>query len=222
MVQAQAEGGTYLTGSVQCIEGSRTVQEDDAVEFHLIHFPKCTAAMSDPRLSGTGVHGMQQFCLKEEADHVCMGRGTLELTGPDGTWVGNLGWVEAPDRTKLPGWGVLEGTEAYEGWTFWFHHPDLLDLSAVTSGILYEGPPPPWGDSLPLFPGEAITDPIEAVVARQDAVAGYMVVPVLRLVSAAEVGPDVLTDLREVKGRKAAVDIPAGTPITPDLLEPAE
>jgi hypothetical protein len=58
------------------------------------------------------------------------------------------------------------------------------------------------------------------VAAKQDAVAGYVVVPTLPVLSAAEVGPDVLTDLAQVKGLKAAVDIPAGTPITPDLLEP--
>lgn len=39
--------------------------------------------------------------------------------------------------------------------------------------------------------------------------------------SETEVSPDVLTDLAQLKGRKAAVDIPAGTPITPDLLEPS-
>jgi flagella basal body P-ring formation protein FlgA len=65
-----------------------------------------------------------------------------------------------------------------------------------------------------------MTDPVEVVVAKQDAVAGYIVVPVLRYVSATEVGPEVFTDPAQVKGRKAVVDIPAGTPITPDLLEP--
>ena len=56
----------------------------------------------------------------------------------------------------------------------------------------------------------------------QDAVAGYLVVPTVLAVSAAEVSPDTFTDLKEVRERKAAVDIPAGTPITPDLLDPAE
>jgi hypothetical protein len=79
--------------------------------------------------------------------------------------------------------------------------------------VIFKGHPPTV---------EIITEPIRVVTARQDAVAGYIVVPVLRYVSAAEVSPDVFTDLAEIKGRKAAVDIPAGTPITPELLEPAE
>ena len=57
-------------------------------------------------------------------------------------------------------------------------------------------------------------------MAKQDIVAGKTVIPAPLLVSAAEVGPDIFTDLREVKERRAAVDIPTGTPITPDLLEP--
>jgi hypothetical protein len=47
------------------------------------------------------------------------------------------------------------------------------------------------------------------------------VVPTRLVLSATEVSPDVLTDLARVKGRKAAVDIPAGTPLTPDMLGPA-
>ena len=51
-------------------------------------------------------------------------------------------------------------------------------------------------------------------------VAGSFVIPTVRVVSGTEVSPDVLTDLAQLKGRRAVVDIPAGTPITPDLLEP--
>jgi hypothetical protein len=89
---------------------------------------------------------------------------------------------------------------------------DFLQKTPVgIHGVIFKGQPPAV---------EVITDPITVVAAKQDAVAGYMVVPTLLVLSAAEVGPDVLTDLAQVKGRKAAVDIPAGTPITPDLLEP--
>ena len=150
----EALGDTYVTGSLVFDEApGRTVQEDDAVELHLFH-GECTATSSDPRLSGPGVYDAQQFCLKEGAGHVCMGWGTSEVTGPDGTWVGTLGWVEEPSRTGLASWGVQEGTGAYEGWTYWFHLPDLMDPSSVESGILYEGPPPPWGKTLPLSPAE--------------------------------------------------------------------
>jgi hypothetical protein len=54
----------------------------------------------------------------------------------------------------LPGWGVAEGTGAYEGWTYWYHMPDLMASPSPEFGILYEGPPPPWGKTLPLSPAE--------------------------------------------------------------------
>jgi hypothetical protein len=149
----EADRSVYVTGSMLCGDGARIVHEDDGVELHL--FPgSCTVTMSDPRLSGTHVYDTQQFCLKETEDHVCMAWGTSEITGPDGTWVGTFGWVEDPSRTMLPGWGVVEGTGDYDGWTFWWHNPDLLDGSSVFSGIVYEGPPPPWGKTLPLTPAE--------------------------------------------------------------------
>ena len=78
----------------------------------------------------------------------------------------------------------------------------------------HQGPPP--------VGPEVITDPVEVMVAGRDAVAGYIVMPALQYMSGAEVSPDVFTSASDVKGRKAAVDIPAGTLITPDLLEPAE
>jgi hypothetical protein len=150
----EAHGDVYVTGSVLCDEsGGRTMHEDDTVELHLFS-GECTATSSDPRLSGPGVYAVQQYCLKEDAGHVCMGWGTSEFIGPDGTWVGTSGYVSDPSRTKLPQWGFAEGTGAYEGWTYWFHLPDLMDPSSVESGILYQGPPPPWGKTLPLAPAE--------------------------------------------------------------------
>ena len=150
----EAHGDTYVTGTAQCgLAPGRTMQEDDAVELHLFR-DECTLTSSDPRLSGSGVYDIQQFCLKEDAGHVCMGWGTSEVTGPDGTWVGSLGYVEDPSRTGLASWGVQEGTGAYEGWTYWYHIPDLMAPSAPEFGILYQGPPPPWGETLPLSPAE--------------------------------------------------------------------
>jgi hypothetical protein len=76
-------------------------------------------------------------------------------------------------------------------------------------GVIYRGDPP-----------EVISDPIKVVVAKEDARAGSFVIPMVRVVSSIGVSPDVLTDLADIKGRRAVLDIPAGTPITPDLLEP--
>ena len=83
-----------------------------------------------------------------------MGWVTSEVVGPDGTWVGTAGMSEDPSRAELPSWGVAEGTGAYEGWTYWYHIPDLLAPDSPDYGILYEGPPPPWGTTLPLSPAE--------------------------------------------------------------------
>ena len=153
LVAAQ-EAGVYVTCNAVCSEApGRTLQELDAVE--LWHFDgECTWTCSDPRLSGPEIWNTQQFCLKEDGGHVCMGWATHESTGPDGTWVGTSGWVSDPSRTRIPQWGFAEGTGAYEGWTYWFHNPDLMDPSGEEYGILYQGPPPPWGATLPLIPAE--------------------------------------------------------------------
>lgn len=150
----EADGATHVTGRVVCDEApGRNVLEDDGIELRLSH-GGCMAKMSDPRLSGPGVYDSQEFCLDEDVGRVCMGWGTFETTGPDGTWVGTFGWVEDPSGTSQPEWGFSEGTGAYEGWTYWFHNPNLMDPSSVEWGILYEGPPPPWAEALPLSSAE--------------------------------------------------------------------
>ena len=80
--------------------------------------------------------------------------GTTEIAGPDGTWVGTFGSVNDVTLDEMPAWVVLEGTGAYEGWTYVSFTPDQLDPNAVVAGILYEGPPPPWGETLPLSSAE--------------------------------------------------------------------
>ena len=136
-------------------------------------------------------------------------------------------WVDGPEATTWTGWwheidddetdgedntsfhSVLTGTGAYEGLTAILFSLGVWEQFPDEYGVIYRGDPP-----------EVIGDPIKAVVASQDARAGSFVIPMVRVVSGTEVSPDVLTDLAELKGRRAVVDIPAGTPITPDLLEP--
>jgi hypothetical protein len=150
----EAPGGVYVTGTAECAEvPGRTVQEDEGVELHLFRV-ECALTSSDPRLSGPGVYETQQYCPIDDAGHVCLGWGTYEVTGPDGTWVGTFGYVQDPFTTVLPQWGVAEGTGAYEGWTYWYHIPDLMAPSSPEAGILYQGPPPPWGETLPISPAE--------------------------------------------------------------------
>ena len=149
----QTESATWVTGTMDCgLAGQGTSQEDDSVR--LDQFPgQCSATMSDPRVGGTSESDIQEACFKLP-DEPCMMFGTTEIAGPDGTWVGGFGSVHDVTLSKLPAWGVLEGTGAYEGWTYVSFTPDQLDPNAVVTGILYEGPPPPWGETLPLVPAE--------------------------------------------------------------------
>jgi hypothetical protein len=166
---------------------------------------------SDPRASGTYSSVANADVQNEQG----IEWGTLRIENAGGTWVGpyTVMGYESPEGASPPTSGMLVGDGDYAGYTMslWY---DGLRNSPVGKfhGVMFKGQPPAI---------EVITDPIEVVAAKQDAVAGYLVVPTVLVLSAAEVSPDAFTDLREVKGRKAAVDIPAGTPITPDLLEPA-
>ncbi len=67
---------------------------------------------------------------------------------------------------------ICPGTGGYERLTYVFQHTNMsfADDSSI-SGAIYDGPP--------VVGPEAITDPVQAVVAMRDAVAGYIVVPVL-------------------------------------------
>jgi hypothetical protein len=169
----------------------------------------CDFTFSDPRVSGAWTWELNEDCF---ADGGCVNWGPMYVAGPDAAWSGWYTGMEKPDtdtriRVVLTGMGAYEGLTHIQQWSGPFYGP--IDRY----GVIYDGQPPV---------GEASTDHIRAVVAKQDAVAGYLVVPEVRLVAATDFSPDAFTDLGEVKGHKAAVDIPAGTPITPELLEPAD
>jgi hypothetical protein len=149
----QTESATWVTGTMDCgLAGEGTSQEDDSVR--LDQFPgQCSATMSDPRVGGTSESDIQEACFKLPGEP-CMMFGTTEIAGPDGTWVGTFGSMHDASLTALPAWATLVGTGAYEGWTYVSFTPDQLDPDAVVTGILYEGPPPPWGETLPLSSAE--------------------------------------------------------------------
>ena len=150
----QTDSDTFVTGTLSCaLAGAVIAQKDDSVL--LERFPgRCTATMSDPRVSGTAKSEIQEACFHETGKDACLLWGAMEVTGPDGTWVGSWGAVHDETLTALPTWSVMEGTGDYEGWTYVMFTPNQLDASAVASGLVYEGPPPPWGESLPLAPAE--------------------------------------------------------------------
>jgi hypothetical protein len=54
----------------------------------------------------------------------------------------------------MPTMSVLEGTGDYDGWSFVLFTPDQFTSAAGVVGILYEGSPPPWAETLPLAPAE--------------------------------------------------------------------
>ena len=167
---------------------------------------------SDPRASGTW-SSFANADIDNETGHG-IGWGTLRVENAGGTWVGPYTDMiyTPPEGAFTATSGMLVGDGDYAGYTMslWL---DVLQSSPVGKfhGVIFKGQPPAV---------EVISDPITVVAAMKDAVAGYVVMPTELVLSAAGVSPDVLTDLAQVKGRKAAVDIPAGTPITPDLLEP--
>ena len=170
----------------------------------------CENTYNDARLDGTAHWLYNEDCYE---DGICVGWGPIWVDGPEATtWTG---WWHEIDDDEQDGedntsfHSVLTGAGAYEGLTVILFSLGVWEQFPDEYGVIYRGDPP-----------EVISDPIKAVVASQDAVAGSFVIPMVRVVSGTEVSPDVLTDLAELKGRRAVVDIPAGTPITPDLLEP--
>jgi hypothetical protein len=208
---------TIITGTVMCDEFTPRIwietawggyERDDAAW--------CEPATSDPRINSVFLNTYNVDCYGVEPEQAfCIFRGAYVLDGPDGSWDCTWTGSDLPvEETGLLITGICLGTGGYEGLTHVYQHADATSFADGIDyrGAIYEGEPLPFSD--------VITDPVETVIAGRDAVAGYVVAPAVKFLSGAEVGSDVFTDLREVKGRKAAVDIPAGTPITPDLLEP--
>lgn len=176
---------------------------------------------SDPRISGTWTHVMnaRSFPIDEEAGiEASVWSGVVRIDNADGAWVGSfLGYADESgehESYRLDGEGAYAGMTAVFGWT---REGDTYD------GVIIPGVPPAYPAPIaePIAAtGSADSGAIEVVVAGQDVVAGSIVLPDLELVPGSVVDPDVFTDLRAVKGHRAATDIEAGTPITPDLLEP--
>ena len=174
--------------------------------------------MDDPRLSGAMWQAWSLDTLPDAdgrylTEQGSLISGTAEIVNEDGSWVGTLRGYIDPATRDIHYHAELGGTGAYNGYSalLYAKGPSTMDVE----GFIFPGTLPGYPD-----PVEVPIAAVEVVVARRNAVAGYVVVPALRIVSAAEAGPDAFTDLLDVKGRIAAVDIPEGQPITPDMLEP--
>ena len=144
---------TPVTGTVEMVE--QVFISDTIVDtVHRGHSVITMAhAMCDPRVSGTSVNDFNFACLYL-AEDTCVFWGTDSLSGPDGMWVGSWSGVSDTDRVARVEW-TLHGTEAYAGWIYVGYHDwnfDDPDYDSLTYGVVYEGPPPPWGP-LPLPTG---------------------------------------------------------------------
>lgn len=123
---------SYVTGSSRCINFN------------------CTKDLSDPRVSGEGRFSIGSRCwvgdLRNEPyarnEPGCTSEGTMTIVGPEGRWRGPWAglWDESLGRNSLM--VFLEGTDAYEGWTFVAHYLDTGYGSADVNGVIYRGRPP--------------------------------------------------------------------------------
>ena len=130
-----------VTGTERCTSGDLSTSDEDGVTRGHIPLFECTNEASDPRVSGPSQGEFFMACYPGTS---CIYWGTYEIDGPDGTWVGP--WSGTADLAL----GVasylllLEGTGAYEGWSFVANWKDSMAGTSQFSGLIYPGPVPPW------------------------------------------------------------------------------
>lgn len=124
LVTGTADPCTQTPGTTTTVDG--VVQVRDMVQ-------TCTVTMTDPRVSGTSTNHIN---WDQPATGGYVEWGTLEIAGPDGTWVGP--WVGLDPTVVL----VAEGTGAYAGWTLVAHV--VVGAPTKFDGLIYQGAPPTW------------------------------------------------------------------------------
>ena len=143
-----------VTGTEACVGGEVETTPMDG--YTILHGsgPEggCTFTASDPRVSGTGtVTDFWDACYLMGPDDPpfypsgCIYWGTYRIDGPDGSWAGTWSGVDDADLGQASIQLLMEGTDAYDGWSFVAHMQDPFTGDPVTfSGLIYEGPLPPW------------------------------------------------------------------------------
>lgn len=135
-----------VTGKEQCVSGGYSDTNVNGVTRGQIPEFTCTITMSDPRVTGSAKGSLFDACYPASG---CIYWGTYEITGPQGTWAGPWSGVDDPNLGKASFQIILQGTGAYDGWTFLAHWLDPMDGGPATAtGQIYQGPPPPL-DPLP-------------------------------------------------------------------------
>ena len=98
----------------------------------------CEEKLSDPRVSGTAQIELGGT-VTTPGGHARWG--TVTLTGPDGQWIGPYVGHQIR-QTTIEILGVLEGTEAHEGWTFIVEWSGPIGSPFEVKGLIYEGSAP--------------------------------------------------------------------------------
>ena len=103
---------------------------------------ECTEEMSDPRVSGVSTTTWDNDCYPWIG---CVGWGTFELVGPDGSWVGTFTQTLGHgDEGLMLNTAIGEGTDGYEGWAYIAHStsPDPY-MQGTIEGFVFPGDSPP-------------------------------------------------------------------------------
>ncbi|MGD8487050.1 MAG: hypothetical protein PVG27_12135 [Chloroflexota bacterium] len=111
-------------------------------EFECFDRANCEERMSDPRVNGVHTPTMIREIDVPGANGF-VAWGSLTIPGPDGDWTGPFfamaGWDFSPVGRMVR---VLEGTGAYEGWTYVSWPVTYGTERQEVEGMIYKGPPP--------------------------------------------------------------------------------
>jgi hypothetical protein len=104
----------------------------------------CEMRLSDPRVSG---RNEPRRLGEVDVPNGFVAWGTATIRGPDGDWTGPWAVMAGSDFSKTSQMiKILEGTEAYEGWTFvvWVTTPPGWQRGQPTEveGVIYRGSAP--------------------------------------------------------------------------------
>jgi hypothetical protein len=105
----------------------------------------CRYDGADPRFSGLSDVVLNADCHSVDSS-MCVRWGTERIPGPVGDWVGTYTGGSIGTGSGWRGnFEILEGTGAYEGWTFVVYQDQaaLGGQEWVSDGFIYHGPPPP-------------------------------------------------------------------------------
>jgi hypothetical protein len=138
-------GYATVTGTSDCHDVTTPgVQQFTAPPYTLTgQIMACTKTASDPRVSGPATTVLNISSWDPAVVATATAWGDEEIRGPEGTWTGRFYGI-------YDGKGVLHlvhvtaGSGAYVGWTYTYSSTvPAGPLIATTTGLLYDGPPPP-------------------------------------------------------------------------------